>query len=89
MKPLKFIDRDCEYLINATAINDIDKILKTVTSVDKRMKQMEDTFKSFDRRIDSDTTKLGKVQIKRIKLRQIIFEIQNKLTELRKEKEKI
>ena len=78
MKPLKFIDRDCEYLINMTAINDkIDKILKTVPSVDKRMKQMEDTFKSFDRRIDSNTTKIGEVQIEQIKLRQIISEIQD------------
>ena len=47
-----------------TAINDkIDEILKTVTSLDRRIKQMEDKFKSFDRRIDSNTTKIGEVQI--------------------------
>ena len=73
-----------------TAIDDkIDKILKTVTSVDKRMKQMEDTFKPFYRRIDSNTTKIGEVQTEQIKLRQIISQIQDKLRELRKEKEEI
>ena len=65
-KLLKFrpIDLDSDYLINMTAINDkIDEILKTVTSLDRRMKQMEDKFKSFDRRIDSNATKIGEVQI--------------------------
>ena len=56
-----------------TAINDkIDEILKTVTSLDRRMKQMEDKFKSFDRRIDSNATKIGEVQIEQLKLRQTI-----------------
>ena len=57
---LKCIDLDSDYLINMNAINDkIDEILKTVTSLDRRMKQMEDKFKSSDRRIDSNTTKIG------------------------------
>ena len=71
-----------------TAINDkIDEILKTVTSLDRRMKQMEDKFKSFDRRIDSNTTKINEVQIEQLKLRQTISRIQDKLNELRQEKE--
>ena len=73
-----------------TAINDkIDEILKTVTTLDRRMKQMEDKFKSFDRRIDSNATKIGEVQIEQLKLRQTISQIQDKLNELRQEKEEI
>ena len=73
-----------------TASNDkIDEILKTVTSLDRRMKQMEDKFKSFDRRIDSNTIKIGEDQIEQFKLIQTISEIQDKLNELRQEKEEI
>ena len=73
-----------------TAINDkIDEILKTVYSLNRRMKQMEDKFKSFDRRIDSNTTKIGEVQIELLKLRQTISQMQDKLDELRQEKEEI
>ena len=50
---------------------------------------MEDKFKLFDRRIDSNTTKIGEVQIEQLKLRQTISEIQDKLNELRQEKEEI
>ena len=53
------------------------------------MKQMEGKFKSFDRRIDSNTTKIGEVQIEQLNLRQTISEIQDKLNELRQEKEEI
>ena len=70
-----------------TAIsNKIDEILKTVTSVDRRMKQMEDKFKSFGIWIDSNTTKIGEVQIEQLKVRQIISQIQDKLKELPQEK---
>ena len=50
---------------------------------------MKDKFKSFDRRIDSNTTKIGKVQIEQLKPRQTISQIQDKLNELRQEKKKI
>ena len=40
-----------------TAIKEkIDKILKTVTNLDKRMKQMKDKFKSFDKRTESNNS---------------------------------
>ena len=50
---------------------------------------MEDKFKSFDRRIDSNTTKIGEVQIEQLKLRQTISQIQDKFNDLRQEKEEI
>ena len=50
---------------------------------------MEDKFKSFDRWIDSNTTKIGEVQIEQLKLRQTISQIQDKLNELQQKKEEI
>ena len=45
MQPLKFINRDSDYLLNMTANNDeIDEILKTVTILNKEIKQMEVFF---------------------------------------------
>ena len=46
------------------------------------MKQLEDKFKPFDRRIDSNATKIGEVQIEQLKLRQTISQIQDKLNKL-------
>ena len=58
-------------------------------SVDKRMKQMEESSNRLTDGTDSNTTKIGEVQTKELKPRQIISQIQDKLNKLRQKKEEI
>ena len=67
----------------------IDEILKTVTSLDRRMKQFEDTFKAFESRVENNTTKIGEIQAEHIKLREMIYNNQDELKKMRQEKEEI
>ena len=46
----------------------IIEILKTVTSIDKRMKQLEDNFKAFEKQVENNTTKIGEIQAEQTKL---------------------
>ena len=67
----------------------IDEILKTVTSLDRRMKQFEDTFRAFESRVENNTTKIGEIQAEHIKLREMIYNNQDELEKMRQEKEEI